>query len=66
MLISRRARGVVVEHPLTVVGDVVVFFQLGEKSWAVYIELEEASKLGCFSYVFYSSVALSISEIYYS
>jgi hypothetical protein len=30
MLISRRDRGVVVEHPLTVAGDVVVF------SWAVY------------------------------
>jgi hypothetical protein len=35
MLISRLDRGVVVKHPLTVAGD-VVFYRLGEKSWAIY------------------------------
>jgi hypothetical protein len=36
MLSCRWDHSVVVEHPLTVAGNVVVFFRLGEKSWAVY------------------------------
>jgi hypothetical protein len=60
MLISRRDRGVVVEHPLTVGGDVVVFSDSVKN-----LGLGGAGKPCYFSYVFYSS-NLSISEIYFS
>jgi hypothetical protein len=59
MLISKRDHGVVVDHPLTVAGDVVVFSN-SVKNPGLYIDIRRVVSRT------FSTVALSISEIYFS